>query len=41
MQAVVEKPTGKRSLGSPKHTWDTAVEMDAIEIGGMQTGFIG
>jgi hypothetical protein len=27
------KPTGKRSLGSPRHRWEDNIRMDLKEIG--------
>ena len=32
-RALVEKPEGKRPLGSPRHRWEDNIKMDLQEVG--------
>jgi hypothetical protein len=33
MQVFLEKPEGKRSLGRPRHRWETNIKMVLQEVG--------
>jgi hypothetical protein len=37
---LVGKPEGKRQIGRPRHRWEDNIEMDLIEIGWSDVGWI-